>query len=195
MLDDAGWTTQTRVVRDDRSPYRIALDAAAEIDASLIVAGAHSTADSTPGSLGRETRSLAHHTSRPLLVLPAAGAAPAAGAPGMLAYDGSPSADHALEQAARVLAPRDSVVATAWEPSAVIAPLTLVGGSPVVSAGYDPQALDERIRSAAEQTAAAGATALGSAGWPAAVPEEVRPAAASGARWSRSPSCVTPRWS
>src|ERR1700742_81010 len=77
--------------------------------------------------------------------------------PVLFAYDGSELAGHAITAAGRQLrAGRDAVVLTVWEPFNV-------GFLPVGEAEFDAAGADE-VKSAAEKTAAQGASRAEAAG-------------------------------
>jgi nucleotide-binding universal stress UspA family protein len=83
-----------------------------------------------------------------------------AGEPGpvLFAYDGSDLAANAITEAGRQLQPgRDAIVLTVWEPFNV-------GFLPVGGAGFDAAGADE-VRTAAEETAAHGASLAQAAGF------------------------------
>jgi nucleotide-binding universal stress UspA family protein len=84
---------------------------------------------------------------------------PSAGlGPVMLAYDGSALAEFAIERAALELAPgRDALVVCVWQPAEV-------GFVPVGGRQFDADAATE-VRSAAEETAAHGASLAERAGF------------------------------
>jgi len=78
--------------------------------------------------------------------------------PVLFAYDGSELAGHAITEAGRqLLAGRDAVVVTIWEPFNV-------GFLPVGGAGFDAAGADE-VRAAAEKTASVGASLAEAAGF------------------------------
>lgn len=164
-LVDAGWTATSRVVHDERAPSTVALEVADEVGASLIVAGAHESPDAPEGFLGREARALAHHSTRPVLIVAPDGPVPDACAPALLAFDGSAGARRAVGQAARLLARRPAIVATAWVPCPVFATVADRGASPGQASDYDPEPLDDRLRDAARRTAHAAQETLASSGW------------------------------
>jgi len=78
--------------------------------------------------------------------------------PVLFAYDGSELAGHAITEAGRqLLAGRDAVVVTIWEPFNV-------GFLPVGGAGFDAAGADE-VKVAAEKTASQGASLAEAAGF------------------------------
>ena len=78
--------------------------------------------------------------------------------PVLFAYDGSELAGHAITEAGRqLLAGRDAVVVTIWEPFNV-------GFLPVDGAGFDAAGADE-VEAAAEKTALQGASLAEAAGF------------------------------
>ncbi|HEY6492615.1 MAG TPA: universal stress protein [Trebonia sp.] len=78
--------------------------------------------------------------------------------PVLFAYDGSELAGHAITEAGRqLLARRDALVLTIWEPFNV-------GFLPVGGPGFDAAGVDE-VRAAAEKTASHGASLAEAAGF------------------------------
>ncbi|MCW2934124.1 MAG: arabinose efflux permease family protein [Actinomycetia bacterium] len=78
--------------------------------------------------------------------------------PVLFAYDGSDLAGNAIAEAGRqLMAERDAVVLTVWEPFNV-------GFLPAAGMGFDAAGADE-VRAAAEKTAAYGASLAGAAGF------------------------------
>jgi nucleotide-binding universal stress UspA family protein len=166
VLAGAGWEVDCDVVRREKPPWRVALDAADALDASAIVVGRLERPGGLPGALGRQVRALCHRTHRPLLALSPGAAAPDRFAPALFAFDGSPGATRALESAHELLQARPAQVATVWEPVWAEAPVAVAGGAPVTV----ESALGERdaLSEAAAATAGAGAAKLAEAGWSAA---------------------------
>lgn len=153
-----------RVVPDGRGTWQVILDAADDIDAGVIVAGAVERSGERPGTLGREARALAHRTRRPLLVLRAEAAPARTSAPALFAFDGSPPAAHAIDVAARLLAPRPAVVATAWMTAAQSVAVAMLA-VPDEVARKGAQELDAASRNEARACADEGAHLLGERGW------------------------------
>jgi nucleotide-binding universal stress UspA family protein len=95
--------------------------------------------------------------------------------PILIAYDGSPSARHAIAEAARVLGPRQATVLFVWEPVPPVPPSDPFGlATPI----YDPAQMDEineTVRGNAEAVAEDGARRARDAGLEAeAAIEETR---------------------
>jgi nucleotide-binding universal stress UspA family protein len=164
VLDADGLNVTRRICSDGRSPWRVIVQIADEIDAALIVAGAGEGSGRDAGTLGRQARALAHRSRRPLLVLPADGSAAAPGASAVFAYDGSAPAAHAAGVATTLLAPRPAFVACVWRSAAAaVGAATLALPDEVARAGAD--ALDAAARREAEAHARDAATQLSAAAW------------------------------
>lgn len=164
VLDDQGLDVTRRVRPDDRSPWRVILDIADEIDASVIVAGTSEDPAAQPGTLGREARALAHRSRRPLLLLAPDGRPAEAGATAIFAYDGSAPAEHAIREAAQLLRPRPAVAVCAWQSAAYTVGVALLA-VPDEVARKGAERLDEASRSQAESHARHAAAQLSTAGW------------------------------
>jgi nucleotide-binding universal stress UspA family protein len=164
VLDGRGFDVTRRVTPAERPPWRVILDIADELDASVIVAGATDGATAPAGAIGREVRALAHRTHRPLLVLPADTRPPEDDAKALFAYDGSAAADHAIRCAAEQLRPRPAVVACAWRSAAYAVGVAMLA-IPDDVARKGAQSLDETARHEAESRARHGAAQLAAAGW------------------------------
>lgn len=163
-LTAAGWEVEIRVERSPQPPWRVALAVAEEIEPEVIVVGAGQHRFPRSGALGRETRALAHKTTHPLLVI--GNDEPAPSGPVLIAFDGSPPSEAALETGTAILGNREYVVSTAWQPlgtTAAIAAAGMPGG--VAAAGSEK--LDDAARDAATATATAGATRIEQIGAPA----------------------------
>ena len=164
VLDTHGLDVTRRVRSDDCSPWRVILDVADEIDASVIVVGTSQDTDARPGTVGREARALAHRSHRPLLLLTPDGRPADTRAPVLLAYDGSGSADHAVRAAVHLLRPRPALVACAWKSAAYAVGVAMLA-IPDDVARKGAAGLDEAARHEAESHARAAATQLEGAGW------------------------------
>jgi nucleotide-binding universal stress UspA family protein len=99
--------------------------------------------------------------------------------PILVAYDGSPAARHAIEEAAALLGPRPALIATIWEPGlafAAVAPPTGIDmpiGTMSVETALE---VDELERDHARRVAGEGAALARSHGFdaePIAVPDQV----------------------
>jgi nucleotide-binding universal stress UspA family protein len=164
VLDAHGLNVTRRICSDGRSPWRVILEIADEVDAALIVAGAGEGSTRDAGALGRQARALAHRSRRPLLVLPADGVAAAPGAAAVFASDGSAPAAHAADVAAALLAPRPALVTCVWRSAAAaVGAATLALPDEVARAGAD--ALDEAACREAEVHAGDAAARLSAAAW------------------------------
>ncbi|HEV2786588.1 MAG TPA: universal stress protein, partial [Solirubrobacteraceae bacterium] len=118
MLDARGLDVTRRISSDERAPWRVILDTADKVDASVIVAGAIDASSAPAGVIGREVRALAHRSRRPLLVVPPDAGPAHADATALFAYDGSAAADHAIHVAAGLLRPRPALAACTWQSAA-----------------------------------------------------------------------------
>ena len=154
-----------RLVRlTDRAAWRAILDVADEIDAGVVAAGARADAARHRGWLGSQARALAHHSRRPLLLLPTEGEPAGEDAPALFAYDGSDDAGHALGAASALLRRRPAVAASAWQTAAhVVGVAMLAIPDEVARLGGD--SLDAAARGRAQSHAKAAAAQLGERGW------------------------------
>ena len=175
VLDDHGVRVTRTVCPEESSPWQTILDLADEVDASVIVAGTTEEPASQPGLLGSQARALAHHTHRPLLLVPAGHEAIAASAPAVFAYDGTPAAARALDLAGPLLSARPAVVACAWT-SVKQAAAVALAAVPDDVARKGAAGLDESARLRAVGHAAEGRELLKATGWPCeiAAPEAAR---------------------
>lgn len=79
----------------------------------------------------------------------------------VIAYDGSPNADAAIDLCASLMPGVEAIVLTVWEP--ILITMLYAGGA--MAAGYpDTTEIDQRNAAAAEQIASAGATRAVDAG-------------------------------
>ena len=164
VLDTHGLDVTRRVHNDDCSSWRVILDVADEIDASVIVVGTSQDPDARPGTLGREARALAHRSHRPLLLLTPGGRSADTAAPALFAYDGSGSAARAVQAGVHLLRPRPALVACAWKSAAYTVGVAMLA-IPDEVARKGAADLDEAARREAESHARAAATQLERAGW------------------------------
>ena len=86
-----------------RSTWRALLETAADRDAGVVVTGAHGASGSPTNVIGSVAMALVHHARLPVLVVPSG---PRGSGPVLLAFDGSPSAEHAARTAVSLLRPR-----------------------------------------------------------------------------------------
>jgi len=175
VLDARGFDVTRRVAPAERAVWRVILEIADEVDASVVVAGASDGAGAPPGAIGREVRALAHRSRRPLLVLPADARPADPSAPALFAYDGSAPADSAIEIASALLRPRPAVCACVWQSAAYAVGIAMLA-IPDEVARKGAEGLDESSRREAESHARHGAAQLAAAGWSAdtAAPETAR---------------------
>lgn len=66
-----GLGVEVRLVRDKASPWQTILEVAEETDANLIVLGTRGRTAVQSGALGSVSGTVVHHSSRPVLVVPA----------------------------------------------------------------------------------------------------------------------------
>jgi nucleotide-binding universal stress UspA family protein len=165
-LSGRGCQASPFVVRDERHAWEVALELAEREEASLIVIGSSDENEPRPGSLGSQARALAHRTRSPLLVVPDSDLGIADDAAAVFAFDGSRSASVAVSVSARALTPRPASVTTVWHSVLAAAPAARVALPARVVEGGAAR-LDDESRTAAETTAAEGATLLEAAGWSA----------------------------
>lgn len=166
-LEAHGMHVTRQVCPEEYSPWRMILDLAEQVDASVIVAGTSEDAARASGAIGRQARALAHRTRRPLLLLTPGGAVARDDAPALFATDGSEHAIRAMRIGGALLLPRPAVVASAWQPIGRTANLAMIAvPDDVVRQGV--VRIDEGARERADGQAAEGAAMLAAAGWRAA---------------------------
>jgi len=68
---EAGFDAEGRLKESKGSPWRTILETAEEIEASVIVVGAHAVGAVEAALLGSVSTSLVHHAHRPVLLVPA----------------------------------------------------------------------------------------------------------------------------
>ncbi|MBE2315650.1 universal stress protein [Solirubrobacter sp. CPCC 204708] len=107
----AGLDAEPLVTKPHTPAWEALLDAARGADA--LVCGARGRSELARTVLGSTSTSLLHHAELPLLVIPD-DCEPADG-PVLIAYDGSPAADRAIDLAGRLLAGRAAVVVHVYE--------------------------------------------------------------------------------
>jgi nucleotide-binding universal stress UspA family protein len=108
------------------------------------------------------------------------------GCPVVIAYDGSPHAQAAIERAAELLRPRHAVVVCAWRPLEVAAPAASIA-TPKGVALAGARGLDAKERHRAERLAAEGATRADAAGLTA----EPRAIGLDGPAWHAIVDCAS----
>lgn len=162
----AGFEAQPIVVRQEGSVWHTLRACALKHEASVVVVGARGRSRIASALLGSVSNGLVHHAPAPVLVVPAAGAEPAAG-PILFASDGSDHAARALDQASGLLEPRSAVVAHVWHSFEARMPVYV----PMVSAVAVGMAreLDQAASEEAHSMVSDAAEAAGQAGFDADV--------------------------
>ena len=115
LARDAGFDARPLVVREKRKTWRTLLEAADEVGASVVVAGAHGLSGLGRAVLGSVSTGLLHHSGRPVIVVPATVMAERCSGPLLLCYDGSKPAERAVEVADELCAPRAALLLHVWE--------------------------------------------------------------------------------
>jgi nucleotide-binding universal stress UspA family protein len=115
LAGEAGFEARPLVVREERKTWRTLLQAADEVDASVVVAGAHGLSGLGRAVLGSVSTGLLHHSRRPALVVAATVMAERCGGPLLLCYDGSEPAERAIGLAGTLCAPRAALLLNVWE--------------------------------------------------------------------------------
>lgn len=110
----AGFEATPLAEREQRKTWRALLEAAARVDASLVVAGAHGLSGFGRALLGSVSTGIVHHASVPVLVVPGPAGEERTDGPLLLCYDGSDAASRAIHVAGRELAARDALVLHVW---------------------------------------------------------------------------------
>lgn len=127
----AGFEARSLPVREERKTWRTLLAAAKRHRVSVVVAGAHGLSGIGRALLGSVSNALVHHSTRPMLVVPATAVGEAHDGPLLLCYDGSDPAKRAIEAAAELCVQRHALVLNFWESWAAEAP-ALAGASKTV---------------------------------------------------------------
>lgn len=89
LAGEAGFGVEAMPEREHRKAWRALLEAAADVDAALVVAGAHGHSGIGRAILGSVSTGLVHHARLPVLIVPAATAEEPCDGPSLLCYDGS----------------------------------------------------------------------------------------------------------
>jgi len=111
---EASGLSATPVVPRPHSPsWEALLAAARHAEADALICGARGRGEIARAVLGSTSISLLHHAELPLIIVPD-DAVPADG-PILIAYDGSPAADHAIDTAARLLPGHTATIVHVWE--------------------------------------------------------------------------------
>jgi nucleotide-binding universal stress UspA family protein len=127
----AGFEARPLPVRRGRKAWRTLLAEAERHNASVIVTGAHGWSGLDRAILGSFSTAVVHHSTRPMLVVPAGTTDATADGPLLLCYDGSDPAKHAISSAAELCTTRPALVLHLWESWATEAP-ALAGASAAV---------------------------------------------------------------
>jgi nucleotide-binding universal stress UspA family protein len=115
LAGEAGFEARPLAPREERKTWRTLLEAADDVDASVVVAGAHGLSGVGRAVLGSVSTGLLHHSRRPVLVVPATAMGETCDGPLLLCYDGSDAAERAIGLAGSLCAPRAAVVLNVWE--------------------------------------------------------------------------------
>jgi nucleotide-binding universal stress UspA family protein len=148
----AGFDATAKAENEPRRAWRGLLNVAARSGASIVVTGAHGRSGIRRAVLGSVSTALLHHSSLPVLVVPATATEPATEAPLLLCYDGSDGARRAIAEAARQFCSRTALALHVWESWMVEAP-GLAGASGTVQrmAGELDQVASEQSKDRAAE--------------------------------------------
>ncbi|MDA0183698.1 universal stress protein [Solirubrobacter phytolaccae] len=108
----SGLTATPLVTKPHAPSWEALLNAAKTAGAQALVCGARGRGEIARAVLGSTSISLLHHADLPLLIVPD-DAVPSDG-PVLIAYDGSPAADHAIDVAGALLPGRTATVVHVW---------------------------------------------------------------------------------
>jgi nucleotide-binding universal stress UspA family protein len=115
LAEAAGFTAGPLCVAERGHTWRALLDAADNVGASMVVAGAQGLSGMKRALLGSVSTGLVHHAQVPLLIVPGnTQHAPPYG-PLLLCYDRSETAAQAINAASELLAPSEALVLHVWE--------------------------------------------------------------------------------
>jgi nucleotide-binding universal stress UspA family protein len=115
LADDAGFEAEPLCVTDRGRTWQSILDAAEQVHASVVVAGAQGMSGVRRALLGSVSTGLVQHAHRPVLVVPGSATIARADGPSLLCYDRSDRSAHAIDKAAELLARKDVLVLHIWE--------------------------------------------------------------------------------
>lgn len=140
---DAGWSAEPLLERSQSGVWHEVVRIAGEREPAVIVVGARGVGGAQ-AALGSVSDAVVNLSRWPVLVVHAAEGKPA-GAPAVVAYDGSDPARRAVERAGALLAPRPAVVLTVAEGEDGDAPEVAEEGAELArAAGLDASARVER---------------------------------------------------
>ena len=109
----AGFSAERVVPRPHAPSWEALLAAAHTAGADALICGARGRGEIARAVLGSTSISLLHHADLPLIVVP--DDATAAAGPVVIAYDGSPAADQAIDTVGRLLPGHAATVVHVWE--------------------------------------------------------------------------------
>jgi nucleotide-binding universal stress UspA family protein len=161
LAEAAGFTTAIPMaVKEESKTWRTLLAAADELQARLIVIGAHGRSGVERLLLGSVSGAVVTRARTPVLIVPEGGAA-GRGGPLLLCNDGSDDARRAIEAAAELFPGRPAVVLSLWESWVARAPALSGIVAPVRGMELE---LDDIADEQSEETARAGAELANEAG-------------------------------
>jgi len=158
----AGFDATPLPEREHGKTWRTLLEAGDRSDASVIAVGAHGLSGIGRAVLGSVSTALVHHSSIPVLVVPATTPEEGTGGPLLLCYDGSDGAKRAIAVASRVFEARKALVFHTWESWVAEAP-ALAGVTATVH-GMAVE-LDQAADEQSEDRTAEGVEIAGHAGF------------------------------
>lgn len=109
----AGLAASAVVPRPHSPSWEALLGAARHAHAEALICGARGRGELARAVLGSTSISLLHHADLPLIIVPDDAAA--AAGPVLIAYDGSPAADHAIAVVGRLLPGHAARIVHVWE--------------------------------------------------------------------------------
>jgi nucleotide-binding universal stress UspA family protein len=152
--ETGGLTLESRVTPREGSESQTILSKAESIDADVIVCGSRGRGGVARSLLGSTSTSVMHHSTRPVLVVPAAPSA--IDGPALIAYDGSEGARAAIAVVGRLLRGRRAMIVHVWSsPMRHTLSGRALAGAPIgelseISADYE-QVFAEAAASVVEQ--------------------------------------------
>jgi nucleotide-binding universal stress UspA family protein len=131
LARSAGFNAEPLAERREKKAWRSILHAAERDGASVVVAGAHGLSGVGRAILGSVSTGLVHHSTIPVLVVPATATEESLSGPPLLCYDGSDGSKRAIRLAGDLLSARHALVGHFWESWVAEAP-ALAGVSATV---------------------------------------------------------------